>query len=236
MTDGPRIAPSILSADFGRLADEVAAVTAQGADWIHLDVMDGHFVPNLTFGPKIVAAVRGASDLPFDAHLMVSRPDDWVQAFRDAGADSITVHAEASLHLHRSIQNVKATGARVGVSLNPHTPLDVLDYVLDELDLVLLMSVNPGFGGQSFIPQTLRKITALRKMIDARGLDVDIQVDGGVNTRTVFDVVRAGADVLVAGSAVFGAPPYADAISALRNLAREGFEARLAENDASVGA
>jgi len=233
---GPRIAPSILSADFGRLAAEVAAVTEAGADWIHLDVMDGHFVPNLTFGPKIVAAVRAASDLPFDAHLMVSRPDDWVQAFRDAGADSITVHAEAVQHLHRSVQGVKQTGARVGVSLNPHTPLDVLDYVLDDLDLVLLMSVNPGFGGQSFIPQTIRKVAALRKMIDERGLDVDIQVDGGVNTRTVFEVARAGADVFVAGSAVFGAPPYAQAIGAIRDLAREGLEARASENDAPVGA
>lgn len=234
---GPLIAPSILSADFGRLADEVAAVTEAGADWIHLDVMDGHFVPNLTFGPKIVAAVRGASPLPFDAHLMVSRPDDWVQAFRDAGADSITLHAEAVQHLHRSIQGVKQAGARAGVSLNPHTPLSVLEYVLDDLDLVLLMSVNPGFGGQSFIPRTLDKIAALRKMIDARGLDVDIQVDGGVNTRTVFEVARAGADVFVAGSAVFGAPPYAAAINAIRDLAREGLEARAAASKAaSVGA
>ncbi|MCA9541378.1 MAG: ribulose-phosphate 3-epimerase [Myxococcales bacterium] len=216
------LAPSILSADFGRLAEEIAAVTAAGADSIHLDVMDGHFVPNLTFGPAIVKAVRKASKLPFDAHLMVADPDFWAPRFREAGADAITVHAEAVHHLHRSLQAVRATGARVGVSLNPHTPLSVLDYVLGDVDRVLLMTVNPGFGGQSFIPAMLDKIAALRKTIDLRGLRVDIQVDGGINTRTVFAAAAAGATAFVAGSAVFGAPDYSEAISALRARALDG--------------
>ena len=212
----PLIAPSILSADFGRLAAEVTRVSEAGADWIHLDVMDGHFVPNLTFGPPVVAALRGASKLPFDAHLMVSRPDELVPAFRKAGCDSITVHAEACVHLHRTLQGIRATGARAGVSLNPHSPLELIEYVLEEVDLVLLMTVNPGFGGQSFLRPVLPKIERLRRIVEARGLGIDIQVDGGVNTHTVFEAARAGANAFVAGSAVFGSPDYAVAIADLR--------------------
>ncbi len=215
------IAPSILSCDFGRLREEVAAVAAAGADWIHVDVMDGHFVPNLTIGPLIVAAARPATTLPFDVHLMIERPDAFVPEFRKAGADSITVHAEACPHLHRSLQVIRATGARVGVSLNPHAPLALVEHVLDDVDLVLLMTVNPGFGGQRFIPNVLPKIRALRNLIENRGLNVDIQVDGGINCATAFDAASAGANVLVAGSAVFGTSNYRQAIDAIRAGARE---------------
>ena len=178
--------------------------------------MDAHFVPNLTFGPAIIKAIRGATDRMFDTHLMIENPDRWVESYRQAGSDSITIHAEATQHLHRSVQVVRDTGARVGVSLNPHTPLNVLEYVLDELDLVLLMTVNPGFGGQSFIESVVPKIAALKAMIDARGLSVDIQVDGGIKPSTIGAAAGAGANVFVAGSAIFGTSNYAEAITKLR--------------------
>lgn len=233
MSTPVRIAPSILSADFGHLHDDVRAVAAAGADWIHVDVMDGHFVPNLTIGPLVVAAARKACDLPFDVHLMIAHPDAYAAAFRDAGADLITVHAETCPHLHRTLQVVRATGAKVGVSLNPHSPLNPLEHILDEVDLVLLMTVNPGFGGQKFIRGVLPKIRKLREMIRARGLTVDISVDGGINSATVFEAAAAGANVFVAGSAVFGAPDYGDAIAELRALALSGVETSKA---APVGA
>lgn len=210
------IAPSILSADFARLGEEVTAIDRAGADWVHVDVMDGRFVPNLTIGPLVVKALRTVTKRPLDVHLMIVEPERYVEAFAEAGADIITVHAEACQHLHRSIQQIRALGKQAGVSLNPHTPEDVLRYVIDQLDLVLVMSVNPGFGGQDFIPQVLPKIERIRAMIQASGKAVNLEVDGGVKPGTARKVIAAGANVLVAGSAVFGHKDYAAAISALR--------------------
>jgi ribulose-phosphate 3-epimerase len=212
------IAPSILSADFAKLGEDVRAIDEAGADWIHIDVMDGHFVPNLTIGPMVVKALRPHTARPFDVHLMISPVDPLLDAFAEAGADIITVHPEAGPHLHRTIQRVKALGKKAGVSLNPATSAKALDYVLEEVDLVLVMSVNPGFGGQKFISSQLRKIEAVAKRIAKGGLDVRLEVDGGIDPETARQAVSAGADVLVAGTAVFrgGASAYAANIEALR--------------------
>lgn len=211
------IAPSILSADFGRLADEVTDAERSGGDWIHIDVMDGAFVPNITFGPPVIKAVRHASKLPFDVHLMIERPERYLDLFADAGADRITVHAEACTHLHRVIGQIKELGLPAGVALNPATPLAAVEYVLDDVDLVLCMTVNPGFGGQAFIPSVLGKIRTLRQMLAERGRpDVHIQVDGGIHAGTAPLVREAGADVLVAGNAVYGRSDRAAAIAELR--------------------
>ena len=214
----PLIAPSILSADFARLGEEVRSVDAAGADWIHIDVMDGHFVPNLTIGPGVVKALRPHSDKPFDVHLMVSPVDMWLEAFADAGADHITIHPEAGPHTHRTLQTIRSLGKKAGVVINPGTPESVLEYLIDMVDLVLVMSVNPGFGGQSFIDSQLRKIEAIRTMIDATGRDIWLEVDGGVDAETAPRCVAAGADVLVAGSATFAGDTsqYAANIEALR--------------------
>ena len=214
----PLISPSILSADFAELGDEVRAVDEAGADWIHIDVMDGHFVPNLTIGPGVVKALRPCSKKPFDVHLMISPVDPFLDDFAEAGADIITVHPEAGPHLHRTVQRVKALGLKAGVSLNPATPVDALDYVLEDLDLVLVMSVNPGFGGQKFISSQLGKIEIIAERIAARGLDVQLEVDGGIDPETARQSVDAGATVLVAGTAVFRGGPssYAENIKALR--------------------
>jgi len=211
------VSPSLLSSDFGRLAEEVRAVEAAGADWIHVDVMDGRFVPNLTLGPVVVQAIKKAATRPLDVHLMIVEPERYIDAFVKAGADILTVHVEACTHLHRVLQQIRQAGARPAVVLNPVTPLTAVEEVLDEVEMVLLMSVNPGFGGQSFIPQTVDRVRRLRAMLDARGLmNTDIEVDGGINAETARRVVEAGASVLVAGSYVFGSKDYAAAIRSLR--------------------
>jgi ribulose-phosphate 3-epimerase len=216
-----KIAPSILSADFSRLGDEVRAVDQAGANYIHIDVMDGHFVPNITIGPLVVEAVRKVTTLPLDVHLMIENPDLYIPDFARAGADLIVVHAEATHHLHRTVQLIKSFGKKAGVSLNPATPLHPLDHILEELDLVLLMTVNPGFGGQSFIEACLPKIHALRGVLDKRGLETELEVDGGVKVDNIERISHAGADVFVAGSAVFGSADYAATITELKRRAKE---------------
>jgi ribulose-phosphate 3-epimerase len=215
----PRIAPSILSADFTRLGDEVRAIERAGADWVHVDVMDGRFVPNLTIGPPVVRALRKVTKLPLDVHLMIVEPERYVEDFAEAGADHLLVHVETGPHLHRTLQKIRSLGKRAGVVLNPHTPEEAVRYVLPELDEILVMSVNPGFGGQAFIPSVLPKVAALRRMIDEGGYDIDLEIDGGINEATAGRAVAAGATVLVAGTAVFGRPDYAAAIAALRRPA-----------------
>jgi ribulose-phosphate 3-epimerase len=215
-----RIAPSILSADFASLGAEISAISDAGADWIHVDVMDGHFVPNITIGPAVVKAVRNKTTLPFDVHLMISPVDPYIEKFAAAGADIITAHIEAGPHAHRTLQHIKSLGLKAGISLNPSTPASSIRHILDAVDLILVMTVNPGFGGQNFIEEQLEKIETIRKMIDETGRDIDLEVDGGVNEKTARRAISAGADVLVAGTAVFGdgASEYADRISQLRGF------------------
>ncbi|HTY25518.1 MAG TPA: ribulose-phosphate 3-epimerase [Desulfomonilaceae bacterium] len=212
------IAPSILSADFSRLGDEVRSVQEAGADWIHVDVMDGHFVPNITIGPMIVSAVKKVAQLPLDVHLMISNPDFFLEEFHGAGADVLTVHPEATYHLHRTLTRIRELGMKAGAALNPATSLSAVEYVMAELDVIMLMTVNPGFGGQSFIKTMLPKVGKLRNMVDKSGYKILIEVDGGVSPETAPDLIREGADVFVAGSAVFGHPPYGEVIQKLRGL------------------
>ncbi|MCB4820779.1 ribulose-phosphate 3-epimerase [Roseicella aerolata] len=215
-----RVAPSLLAADFARLGEEVRAVTAAGADWLHLDIMDGHFVPNISYGPVVVKALRKHTDIPFDVHLMIAPADPYLEAFAAAGADLISVHPEAGPHLHRTLQTIRGLGRKAGVVLNPATPVSAVENVLELCDLILVMSVNPGFGGQSFLEGQLGKIAILRQMIDSHvaqgGQEIDLQVDGGVTAQTAPRCIEAGADVLVAGTAVFGAPDYARAIATIK--------------------
>ncbi len=215
------IAPSILSADFARLGEEIRAGEEAGADWIHIDVMDGHFVPNITMGPLVVEAVRRTTRLPLDVHLMIENADRYIPDFIAAGADLVAVQVEASVHLNRSLQLIRECGARPGAVLNPATPLESLTWVLEEVDFIMLMSVNPGFGGQKFIPHTLTRIRQLREMLTARGLSPLVEIDGGVNTATIADIAAAGADVFVAGSAIFGSPDYRATIKEFRRLTGE---------------
>jgi ribulose-phosphate 3-epimerase len=222
MTRDIKIAPSILSADFGRLGEEIRAVDRAGCDIIHIDVMDGHFVPNITIGPLVVKAARAVTGKDLDVHLMITDADRYVDAFAAAGADWITVHVEACDHLHRTVARIKEHGKKAGVVLNPATSLATLDYILEEVDLVMLMSVNPGFGGQSFIPSTLAKIWQLRQRIDAMDLAVDIEIDGGISDTTIGDVAEAGANIFVAGSAVYGGNDYQQTITSLKKLAKAG--------------
>ena len=210
------IAPSILSADFSRLGDEIKAVESAGADWIHADIMDGHFVPNITFGPMIVESVRRVTSLPIDVHLMIENPNNYIPTFAEAGASLISVQAEASIHLNRSVQLIRECGARPGVVLNPSTPVQMLEWIIDHVDYVLIMSVNPGFGGQAFIKNSLEKVRALRQLIQQKNLKTLIEIDGGVNEETITDIAAAGVDVFVAGSAIFGSRDYQTTINAFR--------------------
>lgn len=212
-----KIAPSILSADFAQLGAEVQEVVEAGADWIHIDVMDGHFVPNITIGPLIVEAIRPVTTIPFDVHLMIENPDQYIEAFAKAGADYITVHVEACTHLHRTLQLIKSYDVKPGVVLNPHTPIESILPILEEVDLVLFMTVNPGFGGQAFIPSVLKKVKALREIIEEQQLTIDIQIDGGINDETIVEAVEAGANVFVAGSAIYGKENRKEALERIKD-------------------